>query len=596
MTTTTDSLTQLKVRRNAPSALRKACRRGHTANLQKVMVNQHRTARKLLEKAIVSAESSILWSAREIGFSTADRELTTLLSGGRKQRQTGRKMAIQSVSSGECRPLAVLAGIDTLVRHGRDLSESEYASLYCSLARIDEIKPEPRPEVTGEQDRLVVGLICEGELPLLLSLVLGDLKGQTGRFKAAVKLLREGLDAGTDTDGMLHASLTSRADAWLAPLVRAAHWTAAFESSWLTAKNTVRLADAARACASLLIHGGLVSRPPKNLREIEGCAADVVDHALRAVGIRESSPFAVLSHSLAQHKRSLSKKKVRSAQIETSNQSDWAESAILRSGLQADADICLVNWDEPASSIHLAVLGTPLLSGIWASEVIVNGETVGPVEGWGCSCWFSDKEAAFVELESDPTDSLHVVRHVMLSLKERIGIVCESVTSTDSNATVCLSNQLPLTANPLAVTNSITREIGLHADCVSTRVIPVWLEDDRVQHTTGRCEKTGNTLLSAGEGLGGVTVPLIFDWHPERQALDADWNRLTVTEDRAVVSAQNAAGFRVRIGEQQTLIYRSLRSGELPRAVMGLHTLNQTVYGRVTKSGEIAPLVLVDEQ
>lgn len=594
MTPTTESLTQLKFRRNAPSALRKASQRGHAANLQKVMTNQHRTARKRLEKAIVSAEASILWSAREIGLSAADRELATLFSGGRKQRQTGRKMAIQSVNNCECRPLVVLAGIDTLVRHGRDLSESDYAALYCSLARIDEIRPDQ--DVTDEQDRLVVGLICEGELPLLLSLVLGDLKGQTGRFKASAKVLREGLDAGTDTDGMLHASLTSRADGWLAPLVRSAHWAAAFENSWLTAKDTARLADAARTCTSLLIQTGLVSRPPAKLREIERCAADVVDHALRAVGIRESSPFAALARWHAQRKRGLSKTKVRSAQIETSNQSDWAESAILRSGLQADADICVVNWDEPASSIHLAVLGAPLLSGNWTSEVIVNGETIGPVEGWGCSCWFSDEEAAFVELEADPTDSIHVVRHVMLSLKERIGVVCESVTSTDANATVRLSNQLPLAANPLAVVNSITREIALHADCVSTRVIPVWLEDDRVQHAIGRCEKIDNALVSAGEGLGGVTVPLIFDWHPERQALDADWNRLTVTEDRAVVSAQNAAGFRVRIGKQQMLIFRSLRSGEFPRAVMGLHTLNETVYGRVKKSGEVAPLVLVDGQ
>jgi hypothetical protein len=592
MTTTIESLTGLEFRRNVPSALRKAGQRGHADNFQKAMTNQHRTARKRLKKAIVSAEASILWSAGGIGHSAADRELTTLLSGSRKQRQAARKLAVQAVVDGECRPLVVLTGIDTLVQYGRDLSESDYAALYCSLARIDEIAPDQ--EISDEQDRLIVRLICEGELPLLLSFVLGELKGQARRFKASAKVLREGLDAGTDTDGMLHASLTSRADAWLAPLVRSAHWGAAFENSWLTARDTEQFADAARTCALLLVQTGLVSRPPATLREIEQSAADVVDHALRAVGIRDSSPFSALARSHSQCKRGTSPKKVRSAEIETSNQSDWAESAILRSGLQVDADLCVVNWDEPAASIHLAVLGTPLLSGSWTSEVIVNGETIGPVEGWGCSCWFSDKEAAFVELEADPTDSIHVVRHVMLSLKDRIGIFCESVTTTDSDATVRLSNQLPLAAKPLAVVNSITREIALHADCVSTRVIPAWLEDDRVQHAIGRCEKIDDELVSEGEGLGGAIIPLVFDWHPERQALDADWNRLTVTEDRAVVSTQNAAGFRVRIGKQQLLIYRSLRPGDFPRAVMGLHTLNETVYGRVKKSGEVAPLVLVD--
>ncbi|MCH2200810.1 MAG: hypothetical protein MK102_02485 [Fuerstiella sp.] len=592
MKTHTNPLTGLKFRGGSASPLKKAARRGQTTEFQQAMTKQHRTARKRLEKSISSGESSILWSAEELASSPADHKLKRLLRGTGRERRAARSSAAEALTAGEFRPLVILTGIDTLVRHGRDMNKSDYAALYTALSHVEEISPDSN--AGDEHQQLIQTLICDGELPLLLSLVLGDLQGQTARFKVAVKVLRQGLDAGTDSDGMLHATLISSADTWLAPLVRSSHWGSAFRRTWLRSKDTHRLADTVRACTTLLVQTGLVSRPPRELSNVDRSAADIVEHGIRAVGIRESSPFASLVRSHLQGKRRRSSAKKRKRQLTTSNQSDWAESAIMRSGLQIDSDVCIVNWDRPEPSIHLAVLSTPLLSGVWSSELTVDDDIMGPIEGWKCSCWFSDEEAAFVELEADPSDSVHVVRHVMLALRDRIGVVCESVTTDHAESTVRLKNQLPLASSPLAVTNSITREIAVHADCVSTRVIPAWLEDDKVQHTVGRCETTDGMLLAETEGLGGATMPLILDWHPERQALDADWNRLTVTEARTVLHDRNAAGFRVRIGKQQLLIYRSLRAGDGPRAVMGLHTMNETVYGRVRKSGEVAPLVLVE--
>jgi hypothetical protein len=555
------------------------------------MTGQHRTSRKSLEKSLTSGESSILWSSRLEGLSAADQQLASLLAGAGKQRRSARKMALEGLLNGDRGPFLVLTGVDTILRHGHELNKSEYGALYSALGHIDEITPSL--EIVDEHQQFIQRLMCEGELPLLLSLVLSHLKGQTTRFKTAAAVLREGLEAGTDTDGMLHATLTAQADEWLAPMVRSAHWALAFKKPWLTGRDTGRLADTLRTCATLLIPTGLVARPPDDSRVVDSRAADVIEHGIRAVGIRRSSSYSSLVHACAQGKRRRSRPGKRSQQFQTSNQSDWAESAILRSGLQLDSDLCVVNWDQPESSIHMAVLGTPLLSGCWSSEVSVNGERIGPIEGWTCSCWFCDDEAAFVELEADPSESVHVVRHVMLSMQDRMAVVCESVTTPFADNEVRLKNCLPLAANPLAVTNSITREIALHSDCVSTRVVPGWLEDDKVHHATGVCEKVDNILVSEAEGQGGAVAPRVLDWHPERQALDADWNRLTVTEGRTVLSAQQAAGFRVRIGKLQMLIYRSLRAGDLPRAVLGLHTMNETVYGRIRKSGEVAPMVLV---
>ncbi|MCH2213327.1 MAG: hypothetical protein MK110_18665 [Fuerstiella sp.] len=594
MKTQTNPLTGLKFRGGADSTLKKAARCGQTAEFQKAMTKHHRTARKRLETSIASGESSILWSAEEIGISPTDRKLTSLLRGTKTEQLTARSSATAALSAGEFRPLLILIGVDTLIRHGRKLSKSEYAALYTALSHVDKIVPDSG---TGdEHQQSIQQLICDGELPLLLSLVLGDLQGQTAQFRAAAKVLRQGLDAGTDSDGMLHAGLISSADAWLAPLVRSAHWGSAFRCSWMKPKDTYRFADTVRACTVLLVQTGLVNRPPRQLSSVDRSVADILQHGIQAVGMRESSPFASFVRAHIQGKRRTGSAKTRKRQLATSNQSDWAEMAVMRSGLKVDSDVCVVNWDRPELSIHLAVLNTPLLSGIWSSELTVNGKVTGPIEGWKCSCWFSDEEAAFIELEADPSDSVHVVRHVMLALQDRMGVICESVTTDSAEQTVRLKNQLHLASSPLAVTNSITREIALHADCVSTRVIPAWLEDDRIRHASGHFEAADGLLTSEAEDLGGTSMPLILDWHPERQAYDADWNRLTVTEARTVLHGRNAAGFRVRIGKHQLLIYRSLRAGQGPRAVMGLHTMNETVYGRVRKSGEVAPLVLVERE
>ena len=92
-----------------------------------------------------------------------------------------------------------------------------------------------------------------------------------------------------------------------------------------------------------------------------------------------------------------------------------------------------------------------------------------------------------------------------------------------------------------------------------------------------------------------MTLPLALDWHPKRIDQPADWTRLSVTESRRAVGAHEASGFRIRIGDHQVLVYRSLIAPTISRAVLGLHTWDESVYGRVPlKGGLLQPLVEVE--
>jgi hypothetical protein len=86
----------------------------------------------------------------------------------------------------------------------------------------------------------------------------------------------------------------------------------------------------------------------------------------------------------------------------------------------------------------------------------------------------------------------------------------------------------------------------------------------------------------------------VFDWHPQRRELPADWRVLTVTEDGRRLSAEAAVGCRIRLGKRQLLVYRNLNASKAKRAVLGHHHDHETVIGRFTADGEVDPLVLVE--
>ncbi|MFN8707370.1 MAG: hypothetical protein ACK50J_11865, partial [Planctomyces sp.] len=67
-----------------------------------------------------------------------------------------------------------------------------------------------------------------------------------------------------------------------------------------------------------------------------------------------------------------------------------------------------------------------------------------------------------------------------------------------------------------------------------------------------------------------------------------------VAERRKNLTPREAAGFRLRIGKTQWLIYRSLSNPEVSRTVLGLHTGDETYIGTVSSDGDIEPILLVE--
>ena len=120
--------------------------------------------------------------------------------------------------------------------------------------------------------------------------------------------------------------------------------------------------------------------------------------------------------------------------------------------------------------------------------------------------------------------------------------------------------------------------------------LPEWRADARVGQLTA--DAGGLELFQSAEGAG-MFAPLWFDLDPRRLAKPATWRRLTVAENRQVVSDETAVGYRAMVGRRQWLVYRSL-GPRGNRTLLGHNLVSQTLVARFLPKGEVEPLLEVE--
>lgn len=470
--------------------------------------------------------------------------------------------------------------------------------------------------------QLVRAIVRFAEIPFARSVLFDCLEEASKSRDEAVETLAQAVEASTDNDGTVHTRLTQAPERWLSPIIRMSALGGQSEPKWAKAKTIKRWISALEFFAALTVHEGW-------LQKIEGgeSIADESDIKEASARDHELQPVDYLSAALGALQMQASKKKdkksVRNLLKESSladvvaalsesdgkarkkpgpemdwytpsTQSDWAASALLRTGFEVDANSVLIDWDRPQVRLFLSTFGASVIGGDWGTEIQINGEDVEQAGDWTCTCWFQDDEVAFAELERGSVGGTRHVRHVMLHLQDHFAVLAESVTTANEADQVVVRTSLPIASCVECERATVTRELFLSTPGPRCRVIPAWLPDDRIQSADGDCRIENGILHSAAVGAGGVFLPLLIDWAPQNRKREADWTALTVSEDGKILTGHSAAAVRTRIGRQQILLYRSLRAGETLRAVLGHHTANETVYGKFNNEGEVEPLVLVE--
>jgi hypothetical protein len=411
----------------------------------------------------------------------------------------------------------------------------------------------------------------------------------------------------TDPAGVPSAEIVGELRNWLTILVRAREWGHRFGRSLLDASQEKRFRALVGAVARLCRGDG---RPAFSNGEANGIAGlwSAATASISADQLTTSPAFQYLvsltsdrpdrpMKARSKNRRSSrgSNGVVRRKRVNPVFQSDSSRLACLRSDWKTDANSLSVMHQGPLPRLELATRGQVMLSGEWQVELRAGGVDV-PIAGpWTCSCWYSEDEGDYLELQAQPTPEIHIERQLLLSRTDDLLFLADAVIGS-GDVRFDYASRLPLVPELDVLPFSGTRECRVTGPAGQARLFPLGLPCDRVTGTAGQFVGSNGQLELRQSGIGGLYAPIVIDWNPNRRRSPAFWRALTVAQNGAAVPPRSASGCRLQIGKEQWLIYRSLSPILEPRTILGQHTMYETMIGRFERSGELEPIVLVEQR
>jgi hypothetical protein len=283
-----------------------------------------------------------------------------------------------------------------------------------------------------------------------------------------------------------------------------------------------------------------------------------------------------------------------SAEPSPSIVAEWAEVAILRSTWQRSSPNLAVTFDDGEIRSELSLGKRVLWSGPHLPRLTVDGvllENEGPAD---LVCTFSDEDGEYIEIELDYPGDWRLQRQILLGREDQFLLIADAILGTRT-AELRYQHTLPLVEDVAFEEAPETHEGWLvQDDRRLALVLPLALPEWRSAPGTGRLGATRGGLTLSQQASGtALFCPLFLDLSSKRRSRPATWRRLTVAERLQIQPPDTAVGYRVQIGKQQWLIYRSLRQPGA-RTVLGQHFSQEFVMGRFTPEGELQQILQIE--
>ena len=274
-------------------------------------------------------------------------------------------------------------------------------------------------------------------------------------------------------------------------------------------------------------------------------------------------------------------------------ESEWAETAVLRRDWSRTAERLTVAYGGGSISVELNCGRETVCSGTWEPQVLVAGKRLLPESDWVQVCWVSDEDVDYLELEVSLCGGWRIQRHMLLVRQERFLLLADAILGS-SPRRIDYRCRLPLSGETTFHAADETREGRLVGEKPIGRVMPLALPEWRADGRPGALALADGDLQleQAAEGRS-LFAPLFIDLDRRRLRKQLTWRQLTVARELEILPDDVAVGYRVQVGSQQWLIYRSLgQSGN--HTLLGHSLSTEFLVARFDRSGEAEPLLEIE--
>jgi hypothetical protein len=268
--------------------------------------------------------------------------------------------------------------------------------------------------------------------------------------------------------------------------------------------------------------------------------------------------------------------------------------AVLRTKWSPDAPRLAVNYSRGQMETELAVGSEVIWAGNCGPRVRVGQRELYSPSSWEALCWHSDEDVDYLELEGELAGGWKVQRQFVLARDELLLLVADAILGPQPEQLhyEChwpLSEAIEFAGGPETTDGVVARD--RRWACVLPLALPEWRSDGR---RTGDLQASGaglsHELRRAGQRL---YAPLLFDLDRKRAKKERTWRQLTVGADLLPLAHDMAVGYRVQIGQEQWLIYRSL-APPANRTVLGQNTVRDFLFARFNRDGDVEPVVEIE--
>jgi hypothetical protein len=264
--------------------------------------------------------------------------------------------------------------------------------------------------------------------------------------------------------------------------------------------------------------------------------------------------------------------------------------AVLRADWNRDGDLLAIDDRDPAGPcrLHLIGGGRDLLGYTWT------GLPDGPPGGESTvRRWSSHHHADHLEWSwAVPGEAVPRVRTAALLRGRKLALLGEEAHG-EAPAGFALGRAPVAGAGAAAEADGAAVRLGTASRSFGAVVS---LAFDAAGTGPLGLDVTPDAVRLVAPSAGGRTWrAALVSWEAIRNRKPRTVRRLTITEDRRICPPDRAVAFRVRWGQDDSLlIYRSL-NGRAPRAVLGHQTTARFLVGLVSTDGSLATLLTVED-
>ncbi|WP_430451922.1 hypothetical protein [Rhodopirellula europaea] len=496
-------------------------------------------------------------------------------------------------------------------------------------------------------------LMLAGELGLTLAYRLADIPSCVARVKPSASAIQAYLDHEDTIDEALRTPHALRAT--MASIIRCeelmrvvakrkfkkSHQATAEElAAWIAATTRVDGSQVLTQTTSrevALDHVGLVSRASKRTKKKKKSKSQTSKPARpiapaglmgRAMKYDTDSLLPAFSASLGQ-----SQSGGRLAWEISLPESMWHSDVARMVAMLPEWDVrrgrTFVDYSGKVMQIEIMGGRRTLFRGPLHTTIELDGVSQDPKGDWQATCEYTDDDIHYLEMEQSFTGGVVLQRQFMVIRDDRCVMISDTVlpaqfepnqdaASADAEDHLnqptdpaspfgsladvqirCITHY-PVSDSVSATPDEQTREVYLHDNKRRAMMLPLPAAEWRIGPTActaepSHTENEPHSVIVTTEGTGAVYSPVWIDFQSRRFHRKRTWRTLTVADDLQLIPRNIATGFRIQIGSEQWMLYRSL-IGRRPRSVLGKHLVADFFAGRFHPGdGGVEELVTVDD-